>query len=158
MVDVEKRQSVADQFVEFSQLFRLGVMKPIEKRFRFEAPPAGFLSMVYIYMNGSCTMSELTHILCCSKQQTTQTVDKLIQSGFVSRKSHDSDRRKVWIVLTDEGRSVVEGAMKTFSQVFVEMLELLSDEEFNELSNAIDVMNKTFRKISNISEMSVQQG
>lgn len=153
MVDIEKRRDVAQQFVEFSQQFKIGILKPLEKKMKIEAPPAGFLVLVYIYMSGPCTMSELTHVLRCSKQQTTQTVDKLIQSGFALRESHNSDRRKVWITLSDKGRQLVEYAMETFSQVFVEMLEILSDDEFEELSNAISVMNKTFKKISSSAEM-----
>jgi len=147
MSDIEKRRQAVDLFADYSQAFRLNIMKPIEKRLRTETPPAGFMAMLFIYSNGPCTMSELTHALCCSKQQTTQTVDKLIKSNYAIRQTHESDRRKIVISITEEGKMVVKRAMGEFKNIFSDALDVLSNDELDELITALEVMKRIFEKV-----------
>ena len=148
MADIPDRNYIIEQFSEFFQLFSLGVMKPIEKQFRGEVPNSGLHVMSHIYFKGPATMSDITAILKCSKQQTTQTVDKLIKGELALRESDESDRRKVWIKLTDEGARYVEKMIKTATVFFAERLEILSNDEIQRISDSLEVINGILNKIS----------
>ena len=92
-------------------------------------------------------MSELTRILVCSKQQTTQTVDKLIKSQYVERQNDETDRRKIWITLTPAGERIVLNVMESVGEILAEKMKALNQQELNALSVAIDVFNHSFSKI-----------
>ncbi len=142
------RRDIVEQLSDFFQIFMLGVMKPIEKQLRGEVPNSGLHVMSHIYFKGPATMSDITSILQCSKQQTTQTVDKLIKSGHAVRESDESDRRKVWIKLTDEGNAYVEKMLKTVTELFTDRLEQLDPDDIRSISEAVSTLNRLFGKIS----------
>lgn len=49
------------------------------------------------------TMSELSRMLLVSNGNATTVVDRLEKDGFVARRQSDSDRRTIFVTLTDEG-------------------------------------------------------
>ncbi|MBR2742822.1 MAG: MarR family transcriptional regulator [Clostridia bacterium] len=148
MAEFTTSDVIIEQFAECFQLFTRGIMKPIEKQFRGEVPNSGLHVMSNIYFKGPATMSDITGILKCSKQQTTQTVDKLIKSGFALRESDETDRRKVWIMLTNEGKAYVEKMLKTASQQLAQRLEKLDVDESQSLVESLKVLNRLLNKMA----------
>ena len=57
------------------------------------------------------TPTELYRSLLLSSGAMTNRVDRLQERGFVAREDDPSDRRRVLVRLTDEGREVIEAAM-----------------------------------------------
>ena len=59
----------------------------------------------------------------------TSLIDKLEKEGLVQRKRCDQDRRVWYVVLTDEGRSLIESLDEPIQDFFQELVEPLDDDE-----------------------------
>jgi len=55
-------------------------------------------------------MNELANRILYSKSGVTRVVDRLEAAGLVSRVRLDSDRRSIFVVLTEQGRTTMEQA------------------------------------------------
>ena len=55
------------------------------------------------------TMSELSRMLLVSNGNATTVVDRLEKDGLVQRRPSETDRRTVYVALTDMGAQVFEG-------------------------------------------------
>jgi DNA-binding MarR family transcriptional regulator len=55
---------------------------------------------------GRATHAELARRLLITPATLTGIVDTLVKAGFVARERGETDRRVVWLVLTDEGRAM----------------------------------------------------
>lgn len=60
---------------------------------------------------GRLTMSRLSADVALTTGGVTRLVDRMAEAGFVARQNCPSDRRSVHVVLTDEGRAVLEKAV-----------------------------------------------
>ncbi len=64
------------------------------------------------------------------KQATTSIlVDKLQERGLVERRRGQTDRRRVWVQITAQGRQVVAGAPDLLQNTFIERFTKLADWE-----------------------------
>ena len=57
-------------------------------------------------------MNELAERILYSKSGLTRVVDRLERDGYVRRVRPENDRRSIFVVLTDEGRSAMEQARR----------------------------------------------
>jgi DNA-binding MarR family transcriptional regulator len=57
-------------------------------------------------------MNELAERILYSKSGLTRVVDKMDEAGLVRRVRPESDRRSIFVVLTDEGRKTMEEARR----------------------------------------------
>jgi DNA-binding MarR family transcriptional regulator len=60
---------------------------------------------------GRLTMSRLSADVALTTGGVTRLVDRMVEAGLVARQNCPSDRRSVHVVLTDEGRAVLEKAV-----------------------------------------------
>ena len=60
---------------------------------------------------GQLTMSSLSTDVALSTGGVTRLVDRMVDAGLVARQNCPSDRRSVHVVLTPEGRAVLERAV-----------------------------------------------
>ena len=58
---------------------------------------------------GPLTQRDLTRKVLTSPGNLTDVIDKLAKRGLVERVACKEDRRSVWVVLTDSGRTFIEG-------------------------------------------------
>lgn len=67
----------------------------------------------------------------------TRLMDKLCAKNYIERLPSEHDRRVVKIVITNEGKSLLESIPNTLNN---ELLKNLSEEEAEQLSNLLDKM------------------
>ena len=68
----------------------------------------------------------------------TRTVDRLEDRGWVERRSHPTDRRKVQVVLTRGGRALADRVLREEATLQHEMLAGLGEREREALSRTLD--------------------
>jgi len=68
----------------------------------------------------------------------TRTLDRLELRGFVERRSHPTDRRKIRVVLTDDGLGVAEAMLRAEVETQHELLEGLDEPSLKRISRALD--------------------
>ena len=75
-------------------------------------------------------MGELSVVLGRNLSSTTGVVEKLVETGFVSRESNPDDRRVVFATITERGKKLCDSLLKIGSEENSAVLQRLS---FNEL-------------------------
>lgn len=76
---------------------------------------------------------------------TTRLMDKLIDKGLLERVRCDSDRRVVYISITDSGLELLSKIDLKFDDIF-SFIHNLTDEEAEELSRLLDKLRGTCQK------------
>lgn len=70
--------------------------------------PPRFHALAHVAKHGPLGMSEIQHRLHVSKSTATAIIDGLVQEGLLDRHRPETDRRRVIIEITNEGRKIME--------------------------------------------------
>ncbi|WP_158175580.1 MarR family winged helix-turn-helix transcriptional regulator [Heyndrickxia camelliae] len=100
-----------------------------------------------IYHQGPLRAAELTEQLCVHKSAITAKVDKLESKGFISRERDQSDRRNVYITVTEEGKKICEKVELKIEKFVEQYLEELDTED-------LELFINLYEKITNIIQKS----
>jgi DNA-binding MarR family transcriptional regulator len=92
----------------------------------------------HVRRRGPATQRELAHAMNVSARTITGLVDALVDTGFVTREPHPTDRRANLVTFTDHGTRTVE-AMERQQQQFVDLLfGEMPDERFRCFVDGLD--------------------
>lgn len=92
-----------------------------------------FVVLKFIHWRGRTTVSGLADDLYVSLSAVTSLVDRLHRAGLVSRERDESDRRVVWLSLTDRGREVLDSCLEVRRRVMKRYLNRLGEEDVKRL-------------------------
>jgi DNA-binding MarR family transcriptional regulator len=73
--------------------------------------------------NGEQTRTDLPAELGVTKQAVSQTLDVLVERGFVERSADPDDRRRIALELTDRGVQVVEAVIRAVDRIDAKLIE-----------------------------------
>jgi long-chain acyl-CoA synthetase len=82
-----------------------------------------------ILAEGSAAASGLADRLAVRPPSITAIIDGLVARGLVDRKQEDSDRRRVAVRLTDEGKRVYEEADRSVNQYMSDIAACLPSKD-----------------------------
>lgn len=92
----------------------------------------------HVRRHGPATQRDLAAAMNVSARTVTELVDALVNTGFVSREPHPSDRRANLVTFTDRGTRAVE-SMERQQHQFVDLLfGGIRDAEFRCFINGLD--------------------
>lgn len=100
----------------------------------------GVLSALRIAENNRLSPTQLFTGLMLSSAGITSRLDRLEKSGLVRRERHPSDRRGVLVELTDEGRSILERAVRANTEAERELVGGLDTAEIQDLAALLKKM------------------
>ena len=104
-----------------------GALRPFELSFaRFE-----MLRLLAFSREGRMPMASAIARLQVDPTSVTNTVNRLVRDGLVTRDPHPDDGRAVLLTLTESGRDMIERATPALNDVFAELG--LSPEDTTEL-------------------------
>jgi DNA-binding MarR family transcriptional regulator len=78
-------------------------------------------------------ISRLSDLLQISRPTATQMVNSMEEKGYVVRTTSDTDRRVVYIGLTNEGEQIYETQMAMYSGLLNEVTEKVGKKEIDQL-------------------------
>ncbi|OMD36396.1 MarR family winged helix-turn-helix transcriptional regulator [Paenibacillus odorifer] len=78
-------------------------------------------------------ISRLSDLLQISRPTATQMVNSLEEKGYVVRTTSDTDRRVVYIALTNAGEQIYDSQMATYSGILSEVMEKVGKKEIDQL-------------------------
>lgn len=90
------------------------------------------------------TPTELASTLMLSPAGMTNRVDRLEASGHISRRADPGDRRSSLVVLTDQGRRLVDIAVTDHVANEARLLSVLSPSELSSLDRALRKLLRQF--------------
>ena len=93
-------------------------------------------------------MNELAERILYSKSGFTRVVDRLEEAGLVQRVRPDTDRRSIFVVLTDEGRTAMERARRHHRHSIEQHFSRhLSDTDVKALTRALEKLSAHARPL-----------
>lgn len=109
-------------------------------RFGLNRGDVGVLSALRIAENNRLSPTQLFKGLMLSSAGITSRLDRLEKRGLVRRERHPNDRRGVLVELTDEGRSVLEQAVRANTEAERDLLQGLERAEAQQLATLLKKM------------------
>ncbi|HEY3374694.1 MAG TPA: MarR family transcriptional regulator [Candidatus Aquicultor sp.] len=92
--------------------------------------------------NEGCDISTFAANVGISQPTATVTVDKMVDSGFVTRTPCTNDRRATRLHLTDKGRDIVERSKEAHRAIMAPYVSRLTPDEQEELIRILNKMNE----------------
>jgi DNA-binding MarR family transcriptional regulator len=93
-----------------------------------------------IHQHGPQTQRQLAEALGVSARNVTGLVDALVETGFVTREPHPTDRRATLVSLTPHGQKVAEGLAAGRVAYAEALFEGMSDRRFGALGTGLDAL------------------
>jgi DNA-binding MarR family transcriptional regulator len=85
-------------------------------------------------------MRDLSAMLGVNLSTATGIVDRLVERGYLERRSHPEDRRSVLVQLSDEGREEIGRIMRLGQAQFADLLDFVSTEDLPIVAQCMDIM------------------
>jgi DNA-binding MarR family transcriptional regulator len=89
-------------------------------------------------------VSEISRKLHVKAPTVTQLINELESRGQVERITSSSDRRSVWIKLTEEGDKVLQKAEQEMQKTYSGLVDYLGEEESKQLISTLNKMYAFF--------------
>jgi len=97
---------------------------------------------------GGLRMNELAERILYSKSGFTRVVDRLEAAGFVRRVRPDNDRRSILVVLTDQGRAMIDQARRHHRHAIEQHFSRhLTDADIKALTRALEKVSAHARPL-----------
>lgn len=103
-----------------------------------------FRTMRFIQRNPDSSLSDLAEHLGLTLPSVSKLVDGLVKQKLISRKASLEDRRKITLLLTETGTSIVDSARANARANLAEKIKHLSDVDLQTISQAMQILHPIF--------------
>ncbi|PFE05731.1 MarR family transcriptional regulator [Bacillus cereus] len=125
----EKREAlILDLSASFRKMIRL-LQNDINTRFSEHMPYNEFSVLRALFWKSPQMASQIASEVNVTSSHITAVTDRLVRKGFVTRKRSDSDRRIVYLEITDHGKEVAEKLEAVRKEYYREKFKGWSDQE-----------------------------
>lgn len=97
---------------------------------------------------GQVTLTRLAEILGVSAPSASAMVDRLVERGYLTRRPHPEDRRKVQIRVSDKAEEQIADAEKQVLTSFVEIVDKVGSETAQKWCDVLTVVSKALVEIN----------
>ena len=97
-----------------------------------------------LFTHGNLPMKKLSEIINRDKSTVTALVNKLIKSGYIERRTHESDSRSSIISLTEKGRAMQKNFWDVSEALRKKAYQGLTDEEMETLMTLLAKIHDNF--------------
>lgn len=95
----------------------------------------------------SCGISEIGESLGISNAAASQLVERLVQRGLIWREEDAHDRRFKRILLTEQGRAILEKSIRYWQQWVASLTAALNTEEQRMIIQALTLLSTAARQL-----------
>jgi len=106
-----------------------------------------FSIMMQLHYRGACGMSEISERFEVSPAAASQLVDKLVQSGLITREEDPHDRRAKLLKLSDKGKELIQQGIEERYRWVDQLSDRLTAEERTQVSDALNIMTKAAKEL-----------
>lgn len=100
------------------------------------------LNVLYLVRTGDASMAEMARFLGVAPTVITGLVDRLEARGLIRREAHPSDRRRIQLVLTENGQAISQEVEQAIVTRIDSRIELLDDEARAQLRTGLVLLEK----------------
>lgn len=99
-------------------------------------------AMMVLATVGPCTLKEFAKEMDVAPASASEMVDRLHESGWVSRRQDTSDRRRIVVELTKEARDCSDSHERLVLGQLLKLIERMESEQVNNWLGVIGHINK----------------
>ncbi|MGI6538453.1 MAG: MarR family winged helix-turn-helix transcriptional regulator [Caldicoprobacterales bacterium] len=140
-------KNFSEKTIYFSLLTVEKIIKLLKKTYKEDLTFYEFYALLTVNYYGDTTMTDFAENLGIKKQQATRIINNLVEKGYVQRIYDESDRRIVFIRLTQEAKRYLDEHKMNANALFVDSMEDIGESEIKELQNAIETINRILPKM-----------
>ena len=128
-------QQLEDALVQLDEAWSQ-LSRHIASDFRdaFSIPAGQSHLLILLDRLGPQRMSDIAALLNLTLSGCTALVDGAVESGLVERMRNDSDRRVVWIQLTEQGAQTLSQMRRVRASILAKYLSKLEPEEIQQMA------------------------
>ncbi len=109
-------------------------------------PVPQFRALVFLYHHEGSSLSQAAEHVGLSRPSMSKMIDGLVRKGYVGRRAHPGDRRRVSLDLTPAGRSVLAAALKAARNRLAGMLQPLRSCDRAIIVEALKTLREVFHR------------
>jgi len=103
-----------------------------------------FRTLGFIQRNPDSSLSNLADHLGLTLPSVSKLVDGLVKQELISRQESTTDRRRLTLVLTQNGESIVNSARESALANLAKILGCLSNDELKTIHQAMELLHPLF--------------
>ncbi len=128
IVNEQREALILDLSVSFRKMIRL-LQTDINTRFSEHMPYNEFSVLRALFLKSPQMASQIANEVNVTSSHITAVTDRLVRKGFVTRKRSNSDRRIVYLEITEHGREVTEELEAIRKEYYRDKFKDWSDQE-----------------------------
>ena len=106
-----------------------------------------FSTLMRLYYNGGCGISEISANLDVTAPAASQMVDRLVQMGLLERGEDPNDRRAKQVTLSAKGRALIEKGIEARNRWSEEQTTKLTAEQRGIVVEALTFLTEAASKL-----------
>jgi DNA-binding MarR family transcriptional regulator len=127
---VTPAETCAHEVLDVVPLVMRAIRAELRRRRTADLSLAQFRTLAYLNSHAEVSLSEVAEHIGLSLPTMSKLVDGLLGRGLLTRVEDPSDRRRVLLCLTEEGRAMLGGALAATQSYLAGLLgELLPDQQ-----------------------------
>ncbi|MEW9699721.1 MarR family winged helix-turn-helix transcriptional regulator [Paenibacillus sp. SI8] len=138
--------SYTDRFQTAFEMTHRKLSQSVFSKLESELTMPQFFMLYMIRQEESPKQTQLAEKMGVKPSAITVMIDRLVQSGHVVRKHHESDRRIVLVELTTSGLQVLQKAEDVHKEVTAQGLSQLPAEELHVLVEAFEKLASFYQQ------------
>jgi len=103
-----------------------------------------FRTMGFVQRNPDSSLSDLADYLGLTLPSASKLVDGLVKQKLISRQESTIDRRRLTLVLTPNGESIVNSAREAALANLTKIISRLSHDELGTIHQAMELLSPLF--------------
>jgi DNA-binding MarR family transcriptional regulator len=133
-----------DRVLQLAVLLNEDMARDLESR----GLPGSRAHLVWeLHQQGPSTQQALAQALRLTPRAITGLVDALVETGFVTRESHPTDRRATLVTFTKQGKKAAEALERDHIQFATTLFAGLPDATFRNFTKGLDAVLARLREL-----------
>ena len=135
-----------------------GLMKSLKKTMKqslqekgHELAPMHIRALTLIQKQNRCTANHIVKTMNRDKAQVTRLVKELMAMSLVVKEQNPMDKRSQWLMLTDQGRALIQTVEDVEGSISEAISEGLTDQEMQTFERVITQMKVNLRTKEKLS-------
>ena len=146
-MDDEKLNKMVEDLYTLFPLVRKKLFKHRRHHKREKLPPSHYQVLGILRKRGELPLSEIGRMAHIHKSNMTALTDKLVEEGVAERMPDATDRRKINLAISDQGREKLKHWKKQHHNEIKTRLSSLSEEDQEKLYQSIKDIKEIISKI-----------
>ena len=140
----ELTQDTAQQLLDVVPLVMRTIRSKLRELRAAEISVPQFRALVYINRHDGASLSDLTVHIGLTLPSMSKLIDGLVNRKLVNRLTHNTDRRRIRLSLTPQGRDELNAAYKHTQKFLASKISTLAVEDLVAISQVMKTLKELF--------------